>query len=335
MTPSLGRLPGDGIYVRALVMRDSNGVSVAWVTLDGIGSDITLNALAFDIAVDMGFSVPYANCTFSGSHSHSAPGAITPDFLWQVAPATDLMVPSIQREFAVNMALAMVQAEQRLRPAVFAMSSTKLLGVTINRRGHKSPICKPTTIDDHVALVRVDDAATNKRMATVWNFAVHGVCYGPSNLMFSGDIMGQANRLIEESAVGGLALFINADAGDIDPAPGMCDNAPAFVGSAKMAAAVLNATQSLAPDDSVHFAVSTVTVSFGSTDLNATLGRFSNCTTGGTLDICTICSILDCDANIHMPEVNCDGLCVWLLCTPAGMDHKYATLHSNVDNIAG
>jgi len=200
------------------------------------------------------------------------------------------------------MALAMVQAEQSLRPAVFAMGATKLLGVTINRRGHKSPICKPTTIDDHVALVRIDDAATATRMATVWNFAVHGVCYGPSNLMFSGDIMGQANRLIEESSVGGLALFINADAGDIDPAPGMCNNAPAFVGSGKMAAAVLNATQSLTPDDSVHFAVSTVTVDFGPTDLNATLGRFSNCTTGGTLDICTICSILDCDANVHMPE---------------------------------
>lgn len=53
-------------------------------------------------------------------------------------------------------------------------------------------------------------------MATVWNFAIHGVCYGPDNLMFSGDIMGKACEEIEEQ-IGGVALFINADAGDIDP----------------------------------------------------------------------------------------------------------------------
>lgn len=65
--------------------------------------------------------------------------------------------------------------------------------------------------------------------------------------------MGVANRIIESSSVGGLAMFVNADAGDIDPAPGMCDNAPMFVGSQKMAAAVLNATQSLVPSDDVTF----------------------------------------------------------------------------------
>jgi hypothetical protein len=58
MTPSKGRMPNDGIFVRALVMKDSSGTAFAMVTLDGIGSDGTLNAMAFDIAKGMGFTLP-------------------------------------------------------------------------------------------------------------------------------------------------------------------------------------------------------------------------------------------------------------------------------------
>lgn len=58
MTPSTGRLANDGIFVRALVMRDANNVSLAMITLDGIGSDGTLNRMAHDIAVASGSQIP-------------------------------------------------------------------------------------------------------------------------------------------------------------------------------------------------------------------------------------------------------------------------------------
>ena len=38
----------------------------------------------------------------------------------------------------------------------------------------------------------MDDMNGNP-IATLWNFAIHGVCYGPSNMMFSGDIMGKSH----------------------------------------------------------------------------------------------------------------------------------------------
>lgn len=69
------------------------------------------------------------------------------------------------------MAKAMVQAQQQMRPALFAMGSTQLIGVTRNRRGKISPVTSYTTIDPDVALLRIDDAATGNRMVTVWNFA--------------------------------------------------------------------------------------------------------------------------------------------------------------------
>jgi len=56
-------------------------------------SDGTLAKLAYDIAASKGFTIPFDNVAMFGSHSHSGPGAITPEFLWAVAPATDLIVP--------------------------------------------------------------------------------------------------------------------------------------------------------------------------------------------------------------------------------------------------
>lgn len=107
--------------------------------------------------------------------------------------------------------------------------------MTENRRAKISPYVLPGSIDPNLGLIRVDDM-NNNPIATLWNFAIHGVCYGPDNMMFSGDIMGmyfgiafiliytyiyfinvgKACEMVEEQ-IGGIAIFANADAGDIDP----------------------------------------------------------------------------------------------------------------------
>jgi len=63
------------------------------VWLSFAASDGTLMQLAYDIAASKGLTIPFDNVAMFGSHSHSGPGAITPEFLWAVAPATDLLVP--------------------------------------------------------------------------------------------------------------------------------------------------------------------------------------------------------------------------------------------------
>lgn len=286
-------------WVKALALDDGTNQFV-FVTLDGIGSAGDLNRLAHDIAGGMGFKLPYENVLFSSSHTHSGPGAVSSDFLWSVAPATDLVVPSIQRQLATTMAQAMVNAINNLQPAVLAVGSAILTGVTENRRAGISHYVNKGTIDPHLGIIRVDDA-NGKPVATVWNYAIHGVCYGPENLYFSSDIMGLASDLVEKS-VGGVTLFINADAGDVDPGPGMCTGAPNFHGSPIIADAVVSARGNLSTTANVKLALNTAYVSMGPTQLNATLGRFNNCTSGGALDICTICRVLGCDANVHMPE---------------------------------
>jgi len=51
---------------------------------------------------------------------------------------------------------------------------------------------------------------------SVWNYAIHGTCWGPSQMLSNGDIMGGVNDVLE-SMNSGVAMFINADAGDIAP----------------------------------------------------------------------------------------------------------------------
>lgn len=78
-----------------------------------------------------------------------------------------------------------------------------------------SPYLHKDSIDPNLAVMRVDDGKGSP-LATVWNFAIHGTCWGPEQLLSNGDIMGGTNEAIE-NLIGGVSLFINADAGDIAP----------------------------------------------------------------------------------------------------------------------
>jgi len=236
----------------------------------------------------------------SGAHTHSGPGVIAPDFLWAIAPATDLMIPKLQRKFATTVANALLSAQNSMQPAKMGIGKGFLTGVTRNRRAGISHVTSYTTIDPHLGVVRVDKM-DGTPLATIWNYAVHGICFGPSNMKFSGDIMGYTNDVIEET-IGGTALFINADAGDVDPTPQACVGVPKCAGSSIIAAAVVKERNILPTSSTVKINVASQVIPYGLTSLNMTLQRFDNCTSGGPLDICSICMVLRCDLNLHLDE---------------------------------
>ena len=121
-------------------------------------------------------------------------------------------------------------------------------------------------------------------------------------MLLSGDIMGIASLQIE-SAGSGVALFINGPAGDIQPLGSACKGAPSFVGSKTLSDAVAALRADTLPTTDIEIETKSVVVNFGKTDMNLTLERVSNCTSGGFLDICGICKFLDCDLNLHLgPE---------------------------------
>jgi len=115
--------------------------------------------------------------------------------------------------------------------------------------------------------------------------------------------MGAVCDVIEKD-IGGITLFINADAGDMDPRRdvlcGCNGDVCNFDGAPIIAKAVEKVRMSLVPTNDVQIQVASQIVPFGLTSLNITLQRFDNCTVGGPIDICSLCSILDCDANLHL-----------------------------------
>lgn len=43
-------------------------------------------------------------------------------------------------------------------------------------------------------------------------------------------------------------------------------------------------------------------ISVGKTNMNITLARIADCTSGGPLDVCTLCKAINCDANLHLGD---------------------------------
>ncbi|KNC56090.1 uncharacterized protein AMSG_02103 [Thecamonas trahens ATCC 50062] len=302
MMPSVGII--DPTWCKVLILDDGKGTQLAFVTLDGIGSDETLNGIVIEKIREAGSTLTIENIVFASSHTHSGPGAISPRMLWALAPATDLLVYELQQELATNIAATIMEAHAAMEPAVMDIGIEMVYNLTVNRCAKDVPWLARDHIDPNMGVIAVNKA-DGSVMATVWNFAFHSVCYGPSNMKLSSDLAGAGCRAIE-AAVGGVALFVNADAGDVDPAPGMCNGGSEsesnFVGGKLMADRVVARRAALSPTADVTITTAFVQNPLGKTDMNLTLARMANCTRGGPLDICSFCEILDCDANLHLDE---------------------------------
>jgi len=303
MTPSTGIM--NPTWVKALAVNDGNGDDIVFVTIDAIGADGTLFGDALDRLPSLGINIDPSRIILSASHTHSGPGAVSRQKLWELAPATDLNVKELHEQICDSIAAAIATAVNSKRKAVFGFDSSLLFNITINRRAKLSPYVQEDSIDPNLGVIRVDalnEDGTTQPMATVWNYAMHGTCFGPSNMEASSDIMGGVCDNIEElvDVEGHVAMFINADAGDIDPSSESCAGAPNFAGAPKVAKAVVDTRESIVTDKSPVIEVSSKTIGFGDTNLNITLERLSNCTSGGPLDICSLCKSIGCDVNLHL-----------------------------------
>jgi len=317
MMPATGTFNDN--YCKVLTLDDGNGGLLALVTLDVIGSDTTMNQLVLEALEVAGSRFNMENVIFTGSHTHSGPGAVSPRLLWALAPATDLLVEEVQAEFVKNIAATILEAEAAMEPATMDIGIEQVKNLTVNRIAKNIPWLEIDDIDPNMAVIGVNKA-DGSVLATVFNLAFHSVCYGPSNMHMSADLAGSAQRAVED-AIGGVGLYINGDAGDIDPARGQIVNGKAlpdmcaggtetsddFVGGKLLAERVVAARAKLSPTADATLTTAFHATSFGPTSMNLTLGRIGNCTQGGPLDICSFCKFLDCSANLHLDGNWVDG----------------------------
>ena len=206
--PGYGQNSSDGVHdpitVRSVVVDDGKE-KVVFVSVDLVFSDYSFpntGPVADTIIKETGISPDHI--FVSATHSHAAPAS---------APnASELISKSI------------IKANSELQPAQAYIDAGFLKTRTENRRNPER------TPDGAVTIIRFINSR-NKCIATIVNFAVHPVILGPDNKLISADFVYYMRQKLEESN-GGIAIYFNRHAGDINP-PGGWDRSGGTFGQAE------------------------------------------------------------------------------------------------------
>jgi len=224
--PSQGKL--DSLTAKALVL--SNGTTkAAIIKIDAIGVDRAMRDELEQTAKTLG--IPAGNLIVTATHTHSGPGAVGHHALFTLI-AMDCLHDPTYKAMLAGVTKALTQADAALQPARVGIGSVEEKNVSNNRMG------RPGVFDPTLGLIKVVEAKTDKPIAALMNYAVHGTCLGASNMLFSADLMGYAERDLEKK-LGGVALFVNGTEGDVSPKQG------GLAGAAALGAILADTTSKL------------------------------------------------------------------------------------------
>ena len=154
-------------------------------------------------------------------HTHSAPamGSMLP----AINEADRRYREAVRQNIADN-AIGLLTDEDGFRPCQVRWGSVSA-GIGINRRS-TDPETGTAVIgqdadgatDEEVAIVQFADQTGV--LATVFNYACHPVTLGYESTVVSPDYCARAREVVEE-AWGGVAIFLNGAAGDVNPVNGL------------------------------------------------------------------------------------------------------------------
>lgn len=194
----------DALYAKALYIEGKSGASLL------IANDLIniSNSLATDIKEELSerLGLEESAILISATHTHSGP-SVPPDISADV-PAADLGgYLNLLRERNVTVAL---KAVEQAKTAKLGWGVGRTI-VGFNRRFFEGPVDPDVSV-----LLAVDEF--NNPIASLINYACHGVVLGDTNYLISADYPGVISRVIE-SRLGAnhVSLFMNGSDGDINP----------------------------------------------------------------------------------------------------------------------
>lgn len=197
------------LSARALYLRGDGGDAVL-VTLDLIFiAEESMERVR--IALERELDVPAGHVWIGATHTHAAPDVFgeKADHEW---------LAMVENQIVAAAALA------KTRLSKSRLSFARGACAIGNNRREKLPSgevilgCNPNGPVDRELLVLALDTAQGRPIARVANFACHGTVLGYKNRTLSGDWPGSAALKIESKLDGGLLLFINGGAGNVNPA---------------------------------------------------------------------------------------------------------------------
>ncbi|MFN7685511.1 MAG: neutral/alkaline non-lysosomal ceramidase N-terminal domain-containing protein [Oligoflexia bacterium] len=243
LTPSNGKL--DPIRSKVMVL-ERQGKRLFFVSLDIVGADPKIREDLIAELQDVGLNAEHF--FLSATHTHSGPGAIFKNVVWEFL-AADRFNRRVYERFIDQVAWSIRMAVDRLEDAQLLASSFEANGLQRNRRDKNGPIDR----DANLLWVKSDAGVW---LGAVTNLALHGTAYGMKNLAFSADVLGAVERTLESrlaelNTFQGLdthrpvVLYINGAEGDIKPAKEMNELAQQF---GDLAIASLDASRRMAPE---------------------------------------------------------------------------------------
>jgi neutral ceramidase len=188
----------DAVYARALAVDDGERTAVI-VAMDVCAVERRFADRVREAAAQR-FGLDPDAFLLGASHNHSGP-----DYsgFWEAAP------PGVEDYVRDAVVRAIGEALAARQPSRTSFGSRDLAGITINRRDPARPV------DPRVPVLRFD-ALDGSVIGVVYSFACHPIVAGPANRLVSGEYPGTASRVVEQ-ALGGVALFLNGCAGNINP----------------------------------------------------------------------------------------------------------------------
>ena len=169
-----------------------------------------------------GLGIPKSHILLNCSHTHCGP--TMEGYLYDDDPRQHRMRSDYVGRVTEEMLRLASGALEDLEGARLATGTGEArIGINRRERGKEGDIILGENpdgpVDHEVRVIRVDDLQGRPK-AVVFAHGCHTVTMGPKYLKWSPDYIGPARQLIE-SSLGCLSLFLQANAGDINPIIGI------------------------------------------------------------------------------------------------------------------
>lgn len=195
----------DPLYAVALVIQaGAKKLAIVGLDLGRAPAEHSLQAIRKRIKDEAG--IEYS--IIAGSHSHHTPVLELTDEAGKGKGRFDAAL-RYYKKMEDGIVAAIIEANQKLTAAKMATGSTKLEGFNHNRHTKIEP--KPG--DKELAVMRFDDAATNKPLAVLVNFTGHPTTIPALTLKFSADYVGAMKEAVNQ-AMNVATIFMQGASGD-------------------------------------------------------------------------------------------------------------------------
>jgi len=196
----------DPLHASVLVIQaGSRKLALVGLDLGRSPSEKSLQSIRDRIKQELGIEHSF----ISGSHTHHGPVLELSDSKGKGKGRFDASIRYYQ-QLEDEIVAAIADADRSLVIAKLAVGTQEVTGFNRNRHTKQ----QPQPVDRSLSILRFDNAATDKPIAVVVNFAGHPTSIPAATLQFSSDYVGALKTTIEREW-GGTAIFMQGASGDL------------------------------------------------------------------------------------------------------------------------